>query len=61
MRKKFLWCCLLILLLSACNNNVGKSVSTTDTESSLINFSNVSVHDPSIINDNGLIILLVHT
>lgn len=53
MKNKILCCCLLILLLSSCNNSVEKSVSTTDTESSLINFSNVSVHDPSIINDNG--------
>lgn len=36
-----------------CNKNTKNSVNSEVDTNKLVNFSNVSVHDPSIINDNG--------
>lgn len=51
--KKKIFVTVTLLLTLACSKNATKGVNEAVDSNKLVNFSNVSVHDPSIINDNG--------
>ena len=51
--KKVLLLLIFILTFSNCNKHTVESISDNIKTNQMVTFSNVSVHDPSIINDNG--------
>lgn len=51
--KKIIFVAVMLMFTIACGKKATKGVNEAVDSNKLVNFSNVSVHDPSIINDNG--------
>lgn len=51
--KKKIFVAVMLMFTIACGKKATKGVNEAVDSNKLVNFSNVSVHDPSIINDNG--------